>query len=111
MSIDYKSHNYIKIGTFTNVVNEIKHDRMQGVGESTIYGELYDLISKLSLRHPEWQFVGEDSWWNTQHEGYVVKRFRIYEGNDEIGTVRLDSYSDKFEIRNTRINNALAKRN
>ena len=109
--IDYSKHSYVKIDNFSNVVNEIPMTKQQGDGKSIIHGRLWHVIYDLSLRHPEWQFVGEDSWWNTQHEGYVVKRFRIYEGNDEIGTVRLDSYSDKFEIRNTRINNALAKRN
>lgn len=109
--IDYNKHSYVKIDSFTNVVNEIPMTKQQGDGKSIIHGRLWQVIYDLSLRHPEWQFVGEDSWWNHTMEAFDVKRFRIYEDNDEIGTIRIETWNnEKFEIRNSRISNAMAKR-
>jgi hypothetical protein len=110
--IDYNSYTYAKIDSFTNVVNEIPTHKVQDEGKSIIHGRLWQVIYDLSLRHPEWQFVGEDSWWNHTMAAFDVKRFRIYEGHDEIGTVRIETWNnERFEIRNSRIANAMSKRN
>lgn len=112
MSIDYSKNEYIRIGSYTNVVNEIPKARMQEDGKSTIHPKLDELISKLSLRHPEWQFIGEDSWFYNSDKGFPVKRFRVYESGDKIGRLGLDTWRDgeKFEIRNDRITAAMDKR-
>lgn len=113
MSIDYKQNTYVKIDNFSNVVNELPISKARAEGNQTIiYKELWELIYKLVLHHPEWQFVGEDSWYNSGQDAFVVKRFRIYEGDDLMGSVSIDTWRDtKFEIRNQRINAAMAKRN
>lgn len=113
MSIDYKQNTYVKIDNFSNVVNEVPNSKAQAEGnQSIIYGQLWELIYKLALHHPEWQFVGEDSWYDMSKEAFTVKRFRIYEGPDILGSICIDTWRDtKFEIRNARINAAMAKRN
>lgn len=113
MSIDYNQNTYVKIDNFSNVVNEIPSHKARGDGnQSTIYGQLWELIYKLALHHPEWQFVGEDSWYDTSKDAFVVKRLRIYEGPDMLGSVCIDTWREpKFEIRNHRINSVMAKRN
>ena len=113
MSIDYKQNTYVKIDNFTNVVNEVPNSKARVEGsQSIIYGQLWELIYKLALHHPEWQFVGEDSWFDSSKGAFVVKRFRIYEGPDVLGSVCIDTWRDtKFEIRNQRIHQAMAKRN
>jgi len=112
MSIDYSRNNYVKIGSYTNVVNEIPKLRMKQDGKSTISDKFDEFISKLSLRHPEWQFVGEDSWYYDDVKGFPVKRFRVYEGNDKLGSLALDTWrqEEKFEIRNERIASSMDKR-
>ena len=110
--IDYSKHSYVKIDSFTNVVNEIPTHKVQDEGKSIIHGRLWQVIYDLSLRHPEWQFVGEDSWWNHTMEAFDVKRFRIYEDFDQIGTIKIDTWSnEKFEIKNDRIRGVMTKRN
>lgn len=112
MTIEYNKNTYVKLDNFSNVVNEIPTHKAHGDGKSIIYGQLWELIYKLALRHPEWQFVGEDSWYDTSKEAFVVKRFRIYEGPDVLGSVSIETWRDvKFEIRNHRIHAAMAKRN
>ena len=113
MSIDYNKNTYVKIDNFSNVVNEIPSHKARGEGnQSTIYKELWELIYKLALHHPEWQFVGEDSWYDMSKDAFVVKRLRIYEGEDLMGSVSIETWREpKFEIRNQRINAVMAKRN
>ena len=112
MSIDYNTNTYVKIGSYTNVVNEIPSHKLEGGGVSRLHGLLDQLVYKLALVHHEWQFVGEDSWYNRAKEGYEVKRLRIYEGPDQIGSILIDTWREpKFEIRNARINAAMTKRN
>jgi hypothetical protein len=111
MSIDYSKHAYVKVGLYSNVVNEIAKDTVQPVN-CGIHSFMEPLITKLSLRHPEWTFVGEDSWCNTGTNTFNIKRFRVYEGNEEIGGVLVDTWREpKFEIRNARIRQQMAKRN
>lgn len=112
MSINYTDNTYVKIGSYANVVNEIPKAKLEGGGVSRLHGLLDQLVYKLALVHHEWQFVGEDSWYNRVKEGYEVKRLRIYEGPDQIGSILIDTWREpKFEIRNARINAAMAKRN
>ena len=112
MSINYTDNTYVKIGSYANVVNEIPKHQLEGGGVSRLHGLLDQLVYKLALVHHEWQFVGEDSWYNRVKEGYEVKRLRIYEGPDQIGSILIDTWREpKFEIRNARINAVIAKRN
>lgn len=110
--IDHKKHTYVKIEPFANVLNEIDNTRMKEGGKSIIHPTIEPLIYKLSLAHPEWQFIGEDSWFDAQATHFRAKRFRIYEGADELGSVLVDTYKgESFEIRNRRISGSLTKRN
>ena len=112
MSINYTANTYVKIGNYTNVVNEIPKDKLSGDGVSRLHSLLDQLIYKLALVHHEWQFVGEDSWYNISKECYEVKRMRVYEGADEIGHILIDTWRQpKFEVRNKRIASTMAKRN
>lgn len=112
MSIDYRANEYVKVGNYSNVVNEIPKHKFVAEGTSTLQSLLDKLVYKLSLRHPEWQFVGEDSWYDHMARTFLIKRLRVYEGDDELGSLLVDTWRDeKFEIRNARINNAMAKRN
>lgn len=112
MSINYTDNTYVKIGSYANVVNEIPKHQLEGGGVSHLHGLLDQLVYKLALKHPEWQFVGEDSWYNVSKKCYEAKRLRIYEGADEIGHILIDTWREpKFEIRNKRINAAMTKRN
>lgn len=113
MSIDYSTNTYVKIGSYANVVNEIPKAKLEAGGVSHLHGLLDQLVYKLALKHPEWQFVGEGTnWYNVSKKCYEAKRLRIYEGADEIGHILIDTWREpKFEIRNKRINAAMTKRN
>lgn len=107
MTIDYNKHTYTPIDSFKNVVNEVRND--QNKAPASIHSALNPLISKLALRHPEWTFVGEHGEYHSG--GYTVKRFRIYEGIESLGSVHVSTWRDvTFEIRNTRIAKSMARR-
>lgn len=112
--IDYNKNTYVKIGNFTNVVNEIPKDQITDTNRnapSFFHGFLDPLVDKLALTHPEWMLVGEGSWYNHYNQRFTVKRFRVYENGEEIGSISLDDYKgEKFRIRNRRISNAMRKR-
>lgn len=113
MSIDYSTNTYTKIGSFTNVMNEVPNHKVRTENnEAFLYGTLHDLVYDMTLRHPEWTIVGEDSYFSSDSNKYVVKRVRIYDGSDQIGHVCIDTWREsKFEIRNPRINRAMERRN
>ena len=112
MSIDYNKNNYIKIEPYTNVVQELEKSRTYAANAPILFSAMKELIYKLALRHPEWQFVGEDGWYDNSKDAYTLKRFRVYENHDQIGHIIMDSWrSEKFEIRNPRISTAMSKRN
>lgn len=112
--IDYNKNTYVKIGNFTNVVNEIPKENITDTNKnapSFFHGFLDPLVDKLALTHPEWMLVGEDSWYNHYNQRFTVKRFRVYEDGEEIGSIIFDDYKgEKFRIRNRRISNAMRKR-
>jgi hypothetical protein len=112
MSIDYTNNNYVKVGNYSNVVNEIPNNRAAKHDVSNLHEQLEDLIYKLAMKHPEWQFVGVDSWFNATKDAFIIKRLRVYEQQDELGVIDVDTWRDvKFEIKNSRISKAMAKRN
>lgn len=112
--IDYNKNTYVKIGNFTNVVNEIAKDQITDTNKnapSFFHGFLDPLVDKLALMHPEWMLVGEDSWYNTHNNRFTVKRFRVYENGEDVGSVTYDDWKgEKFRIHNKRISNAMRKR-
>lgn len=107
MTIDYNKYNYTPIDSFKNVVNEVRNDLNKA--PASIHSALNPLISKLALRHPEWTFIGEHGDYHSNC--YHVKRFRIYEGIEPLGSVHVSTWKDiTFEIRNTRIAKSMARR-
>ena len=114
MSIDYNKNTYAKIGNFTNVVNEIPHDQITTENKdapSHFHGFLDPLVDKLALKHPEWMLVGEDSWYNYSRQQFLVKRIRVYEDGEQLGTIAHNDWKgSKYRIQNKRINNSMRKR-
>ena len=111
MSINYTDNTYVKVGNYSNVVNEIPKGTLNADGESQLYPLLDQLVRKLALVHHDWQFVGEDSYYNIHNERYVIKRLRVYEGADVLGSIAIDTWRyEKIEIRNRRIAATMAKR-
>jgi hypothetical protein len=110
MTIDYSKFTYSKVHNYSNVVNELKKDYTSY--PSTVHPMAMPLIDKLALRHPEWSIVGNDSIYMPNAGAYVVKRFRVYDGLDEVGTVTYSNWrdEDKFEIRNPRIYKSMTSR-
>lgn len=112
--IDYNKNLYVKVGNFTNVVNEIPKDQISDTNKdkpSWFHGFLDPLIDKLALHHPEWTLVGEDSWYSHVRESFTIKCFRIYEKDEELGTVKYDDWKgEKFRISNKRISTSMKKR-
>lgn len=110
MTIDYSKFNYPKLHNYSNVVNELRKDSQPC--PSIVHPMAMPLIDKLALRHPEWSIVGHESINMPNAGAYVVKRFRIYDGLDEVGTVTYSNWrdEDKFEIRNPRIYKSMTSR-
>lgn len=109
---DYNKNDYVKVGSYTNVFHEIDKSKRVYDSASKLYPAMQPIIDKLSLSHPEWQFIGYDAWHQSSTQEYTIKRIRICEGDDELGTIVHESWSgDKFKIANNRISNSMSKRN
>lgn len=109
--IDYTNYTYAKIGNFTNVMVEIGKEK-NTPQRIDIHHYLDRLIGKVSLEHPEWQFLGTDGYYGAG-DVYVVNRFEVYEDNDKIGAIAFDGYNErtyKWVFHNERIRNARIRR-
>jgi hypothetical protein len=105
--IDYKTHNYVKIGHYTNLVGEISKERTE-TGPVKLCPFMEPLITKLALTHPEWTIVGGGPRWHINDEFFQVQKFTIYAGHEIVGRVLRDGWRDdgsdyKYEIFNDRV--------
>jgi hypothetical protein len=105
MTIDYKKHNYVKIGHYTNLTAQISKARTE-TGPAKLCPFMEPLISKLALTHPEWIIVGYEPRWHMNEGFYQLERFTIYAGHEVVGRVVRDGWRGddyKYEIFNERV--------
>lgn len=115
MSIDYNRNDYVKVGHYSNVVGEFDKARADYNRNAPVHlcRFMGPLISKLALTHPEWMIVGLDPSWRSSEGFYILHRFRIYSGTDNIGRIHRDGYYEhdfKYEIFNDRVEASRQKR-
>jgi hypothetical protein len=107
MTIDYKKHNYVKVGHYTNLMAQIPKERTE-TGPVTLCPFMDPLISKLALMHPEWTIVGIDPRWHINDAFFQTQKFVIYAGHEVVGRINRDGWRDdkedyKYEIFNERV--------
>ena len=105
--INYNTHNYVKIGNYTNLVAEISKTRTE-TGPVKLCPFMEPLITKLALTHPEWTIVGGGPRWHINDEFFQVQKFTIYAGHEIVGRINRDGWRDsgedyKYEIFNERV--------
>jgi hypothetical protein len=105
MTIDYKKHNYVKIGHYTNLLAQISKARTE-TGPAKLCPFMEPLISKLALTHPEWTIIGIEPRWHMNDGFYQLERFTIYAGHEVVGRILRDGWQGhdyKYEIFNERV--------
>lgn len=107
MTIDYKTHNYVKIGNYTNLMAEIPKTRTEA-GPAKLCPFMEPLMTKLALTHPEWTIVGSQPRWRIDDGFFQVRQFTIYAGHEVVGRINRDGWRDdgsdyKYEIFNDRV--------
>lgn len=107
MTINYNTHNYVKIGNYTNLVGEIPKARTE-TGPVKLCPFMEPLITKLALTHPEWTIVGRSPRWHLNDGFFQVHQFTIYAGHEVVGRINRDGWRDdgsdyKYEIFNDRV--------
>lgn len=105
MTIDYKKHNYVKIGHYTNLLAQISKARTE-TGPAKLCPFMEPLMSKLALTHPEWTIVGIEPRWHVNEGYFQLERFTIYAGHEVVGRILRDGWQGhdyKYEIFNERV--------
>jgi len=108
MTIDYKKHNYVKVGHYTNLMAQIPKARVE-VGPAKLCPFMEPLMSKLALTHPEWTIVGVEPRWHINDAFFQLERFTIYAGHEVVGRILRDGWQEhnyKYEIFNERVRQA-----